>query len=58
MTTRFSVDPCETLPSFDIREELTHREIFQDLLQRTKTGETLEFPKLAETYPKLRQYRS
>lgn len=58
MTTRFSVDPCETLPSFDIREELTHREIFQDLLQRTKTGETLEFPKLVETYPKLRQYRS
>lgn len=58
MTTRFSVDPSETLPSFDIREELIHREIFKDLLQRTKTGEALEFPKIAETYPQLRQYRS
>jgi len=58
MTTRFSVDPSETVPSFDIRKELIHREIFQDLLQRTKAGETLEFPKIAEAFPQLRQYRS
>ena len=58
MTTRFSVDPNETLSSFDIREQLAHREIFKDLLNRSKNGERLEFPKIVETYPHLRECRS
>lgn len=58
MTTRFSVNPTETLPSFDIREQLVHREIFKELLDRSKNGVLLEFPKIVETYPHLREYRS
>jgi eukaryotic-like serine/threonine-protein kinase len=58
MTTRFSVNPTETLPSFDIREQLVHRDIFTELLERSKNGELLEFPKIVETYPQLRAYRS
>jgi RNA polymerase sigma factor (sigma-70 family) len=58
MTTRFSVNPTETLPSFDIREQIAHREIFKELLDRSKHGELLEFPKIVKTYPQLREYRS
>jgi serine/threonine protein kinase len=58
MTKHFSVDPTETLPSFDIREELVQREIYQKLLTRTKSGEPLEFPKILQTFPQLRQHRS
>ncbi len=58
MTTPFSIDPNETLQNFDIREQLAHREIFKDLLNRSKSGELLEFPKIVETYPQLREYRS
>lgn len=58
MTTRFSVNPSETLPSFDIREQIAYRDIYQKLLDRSKSGEILEFPKIVTDYPHLREYRS
>ncbi|MGC4003156.1 MAG: hypothetical protein QM811_08485 [Pirellulales bacterium] len=58
MTLNYGVNPIETLPAFELRDEVVQRDVLESLLGKYRAGEAIDLDTAIREHPGIRRHRS